>query len=167
MGAIDTKDPLVSPMLPWCRSARYLTPWSLCHRQLPQLAPRYYSAKVELPEYDYNAAREWFKNYKATESLHGLGEVTYSRSSGPGGQNVNNLVVQADDSRKQQANKEACYRKLNELIVDVYKHNVPGETTKQQKEKVQQLQKAENEARLKRKHLHSSKKQARSKGDTD
>ncbi|KAK5387997.1 hypothetical protein LTR20_005008 [Exophiala xenobiotica] len=192
-------------MLPWCRAARHLTPWLLCRRQLSQGAPRYYAAKVELPEYDYNAAREWFKNYKATESLHGLGEVTYSRSSGPGGQNVNkvnskaqlrvpvdrlfemlpavlhkgllasryyaqnssSLVVQADDSRKQQANKEACYRKLNELIVDVYKHNVPGETTKEQKEKVQKLQKAENEARLKRKHLHSSKKQSRSKGDIE
>jgi peptidyl-tRNA hydrolase ICT1 len=51
--------------------------------------------------------------------------------------------------------------------VDVYKHNVPGETTREQKEKVQKLQKAENEARLKRKHLHSSKKQSRSKGDIE
>ncbi|KAJ9638082.1 hypothetical protein H2204_004393 [Knufia peltigerae] len=77
------------------------------------------------------------------------------------------LVIQADDSRKQQANRDTCYRKLNELIVDVYKHNVPGETTEDQKEKVQKLQKAENEARLKRKHLQSSKKQSRSKGSLD
>lgn len=87
--SVNTKDPLVSPMLPWSRAAGCPTPWSICRRQWSQVAPRYYSAKVELPEYDYNAAREWFKNYKATESLHGLGEVTYSRSSGPGGQNVN------------------------------------------------------------------------------
>lgn len=66
----------------WCRhSPRHLTTRSLYRGQL--------SAKAQLPDYDYDAARAWYKSYKATESLQGLGEVTYSRSRGPGGQNVN------------------------------------------------------------------------------
>jgi peptidyl-tRNA hydrolase ICT1 len=78
------------------------------------------------------------------------------------------LLIQADESRKAQANKDTCFRKLNELIVDVYQRSVPGETTDAQQEKVQRLQKAENEARLTRKKLHSSKKQGRaSRGDSD
>ncbi len=75
---------------------------------------------------------------------------------------TSSLVIQSDESRKASANKETCVRKLNELIVEVYKHAVPGETTDEQKEKVKRLQKAENEARLKTKKLHSSKKQSRS-----
>lgn len=80
-------------------------------------------------------------------------------------ENSSSLVIQADESRKQQANKDTCYRKLNELIMDVYKHTVPGETTEDQKERVRKLQKAANEARLKGKHIHSSKKQSRSRND--
>ena len=76
-------------------------------------------------------------------------------------------MIQADDSRKQQANKDTCFRKLNELIVDVYNHSVPGETSEAQKEKVKKLQKAENESRLQQKKIHSSKKQSRSKGGSD
>jgi peptidyl-tRNA hydrolase ICT1 len=83
-------------------------------------------------------------------------------------ENSSSLLIQADESRKAQANKDTCYRKLNELILDVYKHSVPGETTVEQKEKVQRLQKAENESRLRRKKLQSNKKQSRSsKTDSD
>lgn len=78
------------------------------------------------------------------------------------------LLIQADESRKAQANRDACFRKLNELIVDVYTSTVPGETSHGQKEKVKRLQKVENEARLQRKKLQSSKKQSRSsKGNSD
>jgi len=179
-----------------------VTFWSLGRLQTSGNVAKFSSTKPEheLAEFDYTAAREWFKNFSPLQSLHHVGEVIYSRSSGPGGQNVNkvnskaqlrvpidrlfplvpavlhkgilssryyaenssSLVIQADDSRKQQANKDTCFRKLNELIVDVYKHAVPGETTDEQKEKVQRLQKAEKEARLKSKKLHSMKKQSRS-----
>lgn len=77
------------------------------------------------------------------------------------------LVIQAEDSRKQQANKDSCFRKLSQLIVDVYRDTVPGEATPDQKEKVKRLQKAENESRLKSKKLHASKKQSRSKSNMD
>lgn len=72
-------------MLSWTRSPSYHTARLLHRRQLQS----FYSSKVELPEYDYSAARTWFKGFDSLESLHHVGEVTYSRSSGPGGQNVN------------------------------------------------------------------------------
>ena len=74
---------------------------------------------------------------------------------------TNSLLIQSDDSRKQTANKETCYRKLNDLIVNVYNQSVPGVTSEEQKEKVKKLQRAENEARLDMKKKHSSKKTAR------
>lgn len=79
----------------------------------------------------------------------------------------NTLLIQCDESRKQYANKEACYERLNSLIMDVYHRTVPGETSPEQKDKVKKLQKAENEARLKMKKKHSSKKAARQKGGRD
>ncbi|EXJ85778.1 hypothetical protein A1O1_06146 [Capronia coronata CBS 617.96] len=82
-------------------------------------------------------------------------------------QGSSSLVIQADESRKQPANKETCFRKLTQLIVDEYKRAVPGETTADQKKKVEKLQHAENESRLKTKKLHASKKQSRSKGNMD
>lgn len=81
--------------------------------------------------------------------------------------NSDALLIQADDSRKQAANKDACYRKLSELVDEVFKANVPGETTEEQKEKVQKLQKSENEARLRNKKKQSSKKAGRSKSFDD
>lgn len=82
-------------------------------------------------------------------------------------ENASSLLIQADDSRKQSANKDACYRRLNELIMDVYKQSVPGETSVEQKEKVKRLKVAENESRLKMKKIHSSKKAARGSGRRD
>jgi peptidyl-tRNA hydrolase ICT1 len=47
------------------------------------------------------------------------------------------------------------------MVMDVYNHAVPGETSEEQHERVIKLQKASKEARLKSKHVHSSKKQSR------
>lgn len=77
---------------------------------------------------------------------------------------TNTLLIQCDESRKQAVNKQTCYQRLNELIMDVYRQTVPGETSEDQKEKVKKLQRSENEARLKMKKHHSSKKAAR-RGD--
>ncbi|KAL2421752.1 hypothetical protein ABEF95_004993 [Exophiala dermatitidis] len=205
--------------LPWARSKSLLCP-GLIQTQRPLLQS--FSSKAESHESEYAAARAWLKKFNAVDSLRDIGEVSYSRSSGPGGQNVNkygrhlipplflnshylrvnskaqlrvpvarllplippilhqgilasryyaesssSLVVQADESRKQQANKETCFRKLAQLIMDECKRAVPGETTDVQKKKVEGLQKAENEARLKKKKLHSNKKQSRSKSNMD
>jgi len=76
---------------------------------------------------------------------------------------TNSLVIQADDSRKQGTNREACYRKLHEMLLDTGNLVVPGETSEEQKEKVKTLKQQENESRLKLKKQHSSKKALRSK----
>lgn len=73
------------------------------------------------------------------------------------------LLIQADDSRKQSANKEACWSKLCVEISRVGKDVVPGETSKEQKERVKQLQRLEKEARLQSKKQHAGKKASRAK----
>ncbi|PSK38498.1 hypothetical protein B9Z65_6051 [Elsinoe australis] len=131
-------------------------------------------------------------------------DFSFSRSSGPGGQNVNKvnskatlkvslsslqpvvpkllwpivansryatsneLVIQADDSRKQQENVQRCLLKLNELIVQAGREAVPGETSEAQKSRVKNLQKSANEGRLKTKKFKSEKKSSRrSSGRSD
>lgn len=64
-------------------------------------------------------------------------------------------------------NKNSCYRKLAELIGEIYRATVPGETSDEQKDKVQKLKKSENEARLKLKKKLSTKKAGRSKSFDD
>jgi peptidyl-tRNA hydrolase ICT1 len=76
-------------------------------------------------------------------------------------------LIQADESRKSGTNKDTCYRKLSELVDEAYHATVPGETSAEQKEKVQQLKKSENEGRLKVKKKHSMKKAGRSKSFDD
>ncbi len=56
---------------------------------------RTYASQNEHPEYDYVAAREWYKSFNPAQSLRNVGEVTYARSSGPGGQNVNKYAAWA------------------------------------------------------------------------
>ncbi|KAI4729941.1 hypothetical protein E4T49_02361 [Aureobasidium sp. EXF-10728] len=74
------------------------------------------------------------------------------------------LVIQADDSRKQNENVHRCFIKLHEMIVQAGREVVPGETSAEQMERVKKLQKAENEGRLKMKKKHSDKKSARRGG---
>ena len=88
--------------------------------------------------------------------LHdGIRKSTYYASK------TDSLLIQSDESRKQIANKETCYRKLDQLVIDVYNSSVPGETSDEQKQKVKKLQKSENEGRLLLKKKISSKKSAR------
>jgi len=77
------------------------------------------------------------------------------------------LLIQSDESRKQAQNREICYKKLKELLVQVYEDTVPGETSEEQKEKVKNLKEFEKEARLKTKKKLSSKKASRSKRPDD
>ncbi|KAI5212949.1 hypothetical protein AUEXF2481DRAFT_90446 [Aureobasidium subglaciale EXF-2481] len=149
---------------------------------------------------ELDAARRWLANFNAETIPRNICDVSFSRSSGPGGQNVNkvnskatlrlplsallpmlpvvlrpavsksrfsakdDLVIQADDSRKQAENVHRCFIKLHEMIVQVGREVVPGETSAEQVERVKKLQKAENEGRLKMKKKHSDKKSARRGG---
>lgn len=74
------------------------------------------------------------------------------------------LLIQSDDSRKQATNKETCWSKLCMEISRIGKEVIPGKTSEEQKEKVKELQKRENEARIQSKKLHAGKKTSRSIG---
>ncbi|KAI9707126.1 MAG: hypothetical protein M1836_000086 [Candelina mexicana] len=74
------------------------------------------------------------------------------------------LVIQADSSRRQADNVQECFKKLHNMILDIGRSVLPGETSAQQKGRVKRLQKAANESRLRMKKTHSSKKSARSGG---
>lgn len=76
----------------------------------------------------------------------------------------NDIVIQSDDARKQNENVNACFRKLHELIVEAGRETVPGETSPEQKKRVEQLQKAEAAGRRKMKEFQSKKKSARRGG---
>jgi peptidyl-tRNA hydrolase ICT1 len=77
------------------------------------------------------------------------------------------LLIQSDDSRKQAQNRDTCFRKLHELLVEVGRQTVPGETSADQSARVKVLKRAENEARLRAKKQASSKKSSRSKSLND
>ncbi|RAK99848.1 peptidyl-tRNA hydrolase domain protein [Aspergillus ibericus CBS 121593] len=152
-------------------------------------------------EEDLTAAREWVAklNSKAITIPRDICEFSFSRSSGPGGQNVNkvnskatlrvslgsllplipqvlhspllasryvaartqSLVIQSEESRRQTANLETCYDKLHQLLKSLAEDNIPGETSQEQRDRVQRLKKAANEVRIKSKKMHSSKKSSR------
>jgi len=154
---------------------------------------------------EVQAARAWLAELHAeTIPFKSIGELSFSRSSGPGGQNVNKvnskatlkvpldallhhipaalhgeirrsryvaarsnaIIVQADDGRKQSDNAQSCYRRIYEAIARAGQDAVPAETSAAQVQRVKQLQKADNERRLKSKKQQSAKKTSRrSRGD--
>ncbi|CAL5870222.1 uncharacterized protein PFLUO_LOCUS4457 [Penicillium psychrofluorescens] len=156
------------------------------------------SSQSARPDQEIHDARQWLSAL-SPKSIPRLGQVSFSRASGPGGQNVNkvnskatlkvplqdllplvprllhpvlrtsryatdrsqSLVIQSDESRKQAANVDSCYDKLYELLQSMANEVIPGETSPEQKDRVQKLQRAQNEARIKDKKLHSSKKSSR------
>jgi peptidyl-tRNA hydrolase ICT1 len=76
----------------------------------------------------------------------------------------NDVVIQADDARKQNENVNSCFRRLHELVVDAGRAAVPGETSQDTVKRVEQLQKAEKAQRRKAKEHQSKKKSARRGG---
>ncbi|KAH6637772.1 hypothetical protein C7974DRAFT_148187 [Boeremia exigua] len=161
-------------------------------------SPRAGSSSVSDDE--LQRARAWLAALHADViPLKTIGELSFSRSSGPGGQNVNkvnskatlrvplaallshvptalhaalrgsryvtpktlDMVVQADDSRKQSDNAQACYKRLYAAIVDAGRDAVPNEASADQMRHVKNLQKADNERRLKSKKQQSAKKSSR------
>ncbi|KAF2827559.1 hypothetical protein CC86DRAFT_321738, partial [Ophiobolus disseminans] len=151
---------------------------------------------------DLRKARAWLTQlhlHADTIPLKRLCTLTFDRSSGPGGQNVNKtnskatlrvaldallnhvpaalhgelkrsryvaaksnaMIIQADDSRKQSDNAQSCYKRLYEAIVEAGQHAVPNETSAEQLQHVKNLQKSDNERRLKSKKQQSAKKSSR------
>ncbi|KAF2121783.1 hypothetical protein BDV96DRAFT_639869 [Lophiotrema nucula] len=150
-------------------------------------------------EEELHAARTWLAQLDAETIPKNIGELSFSRSSGPGGQNVNKvnskatlkvllndllrhipsalhpelrasryiaprshaIIIQADDSRKQNDNAHSCYMRLHQMVVEAGRNAVPGETSPEQAKRVKDLQKADNERRIKTKKQHSAKKTSR------
>ena len=59
---------------------------------VPQQFPKTYATKrgpADYTEEDLSAARKWLANLNPDTIPRNLCEITFSRSSGPGGQNVN------------------------------------------------------------------------------
>ncbi|KAB8071908.1 hypothetical protein BDV29DRAFT_11201 [Aspergillus leporis] len=148
---------------------------------------------------DLATARKWITGLNSKTIPRDICEVSFSRSGGPGGQNVNkvnskatlrvplqsllplvprvlhhplrssryfaersqSLVIQSEESRKQAANVESCYEKLLQLLESTATDVIPGETSQEQRDRVHILKRVENEARIKSKKLHSSKKSNR------
>ncbi|KAF2481793.1 peptidyl-tRNA hydrolase domain-containing protein [Neohortaea acidophila] len=189
-------------MLNNARSITINNPWLLAATRVSR---RFYSSRGsnDATEEEIQSARKWLANLDAdTIRQNAPCEVTFSRSSGPGGQNVNkvsskatlrvptasllsllpqllhqnilssryhasksgDVVIQADDSRKQTDNVNACFRKLHDLIVQAGRDAVPGETSAEQSKRVEQLKKAEAATRRKHKEYQSKKKSARRDG---
>ncbi|KAF2661541.1 hypothetical protein K491DRAFT_647347 [Lophiostoma macrostomum CBS 122681] len=150
-------------------------------------------------EEDLQEARKWLEQVHAETIPRDIGELSFSRSSGPGGQNVNKvnskatlkvpldalfkhipvalhheikasryvaersnaIIIQADDNRKQNDNAHSCYARLHQMIIAAGRNAVPGETSAEQAKHVRNLQKTDNERRLKTKKQHSAKKSSR------
>ncbi|KAL9638294.1 MAG: hypothetical protein Q9204_001553 [Flavoplaca sp. TL-2023a] len=141
-----------------------------------QLALRNPSTAADI-EADQAAARDWLNSFGPSNLPKKSCEISFSRSSGPGGQNVNKvnskatlrlplrellpsvpnllhnqikaspyyaqksdtLVIQADSNRKQSDNVDACYAKLQDLILTAGRSSIKGETSPEQAEKVKRL----------------------------
>lgn len=150
-------------------------------------------------EEDLQKARKWLEKLELDTIPKNICELSFSRSSGPGGQNVNkvnskatlkvpldsllshvpsalhleirssrynaprsnSIIIQADDSRKQNDNMHSCYAKLQNMIIEAGRQALPGRTSAEKSQRVKALQKSENEQRLRTKKIHSSKKTAR------
>lgn len=192
-------------------------------------------------EQDVQLARDWLKTLNSKTIPRNICELSFSRSSGPGGQNVNKsvsplvqqyqywidanwemrgnrvnskatlkvpldallplvprlihrplrtsryaaeraqcLIIQSDEERKQSSNVESCFDKLYQLLQSSAKEVIPGETSQEQRNRVQKLyvhffhgsdrahltkgkhrQRAQNEGRIKDKKQHSDKKSSR------
>ncbi|EEA20758.1 hypothetical protein TMatcc_000747 [Talaromyces marneffei ATCC 18224] len=150
-------------------------------------------------ETELSKARDWLSKFTINSIPRNICAISFSRSSGPGGQNVNKvnskatlkvplsallplvpsilhqnlrssryiadrtdaLVIQSDEARKQSANVESCYEKLYRVVEESARNVIPGEPSVEQRDRVRDLKKAETEARIKTKKMHSAKKSNR------
>ncbi|KAI8939520.1 hypothetical protein NX059_003290 [Plenodomus lindquistii] len=161
-----------------CRTATAFRALALITRTTPVVQRCLLSSHSSASDQELAAARTWLTKLHAESiPLKTIGELSFSRSSGPGGQNVNkvnskatlkvpldallqhvptaihgelkrsryvavrsnSIVVQADDSRKQNDNALSCYKRLYEAIVDAGKQAVPAETSAEQVQRVKDL----------------------------
>ena len=58
------------------------------------------SRYADVSEDELNAAREWLSKLNSTTIPRNVGEISFSRSGGPGGQNVNKSVPDSPHSMR-------------------------------------------------------------------
>lgn len=54
-------------------------------------------------------------------------------------QRTRTLVIQSEETRKQATNVETCFNKLHQLLRSSAREVIPGETSQDQKDRVQKL----------------------------
>ncbi|KAG6833124.1 hypothetical protein H0H87_011232 [Tephrocybe sp. NHM501043] len=113
------------------------------------LPPAPQIATLTNPE-DTSQARAWISNFKTQIIPRAAVELSFSRSSGPGGQNI-------DD----------CLSKLHDIILKASLADVKNEPSEEQKKRVASLERAEKARRRQEKSYRSDVKKGRSKGDWD
>jgi peptidyl-tRNA hydrolase ICT1 len=142
---------------------------------------RNYATKSATPTYgfdrseeEYAAIRKWIATFSPSTIPRSIAIVTFSRSSGAGGQHVNRtsskatltipvsslakhlpplvteqlrdksryyaknsdtLVISGQESRVAAKNEEDCWEKLSEHVQETAQKAVPGETSKETKDK--------------------------------
>ena len=150
---------------------------------------------------DQKQAIDWARSqyHKASLPVDSFA-VSYSRSGGPGGQNVNKVatkvemrfivdkadwipayvkerlrtdctakgeyVISSSRHRTQHQNYQDCLDKLDERIKTII-DGIPSGTSSEKSNRVQQLKKSGDSARLKDKRFQSSKKSERKAGKRD
>ncbi|PVH97678.1 hypothetical protein DM02DRAFT_597174 [Periconia macrospinosa] len=191
--------PLISLTPPKSRLLNTFPTPTVLRRGLASGKPLPRPGHTTVDDGNIEAARTWLGQLHADTIPKSITELSFSRSSGPGGQNVNKvnskatlkvpldallkqiptllhpqirasryvtsqsnaIIIQADDSRKQSDNAHSCYKRLFEAILEAGRTAIPGETSAAQAQRVKDLQKSDNERRLKSKKHHSAKKSSR------
>lgn len=71
---------------------RLLQPFRRFSSSVPKTAPGSIASTTRSADLDFELARQWLKSLDCRTIPRHLGQISFSRSSGPGGQNVNKSV---------------------------------------------------------------------------